>query len=188
MIKNELTREITLTHTPTSFYLLQQNPDAFTLYHFYCYTASWQQEELVYATASFVMKALHWGEDRYLKAKKVLVESKIVSNEQVKGEDGKITGNYILVRTTTPPNGGLVHKGTNNTIIKESKKESKPIIKTTEEAQKVLGNSDSLEEYNQNKLKRKSFIKGGFGFQTGSAKNTIGQFSRKGGVVEYGRE
>lgn len=187
MVKNELTKEITLTHTPTSYWLLQQDPDAFVLYQFYCYTASWQENQLVYATREFTKKALGWGNERYHKAKNILIQGEIISDEQAKNEDGQIIGNYIWVRTVgkthLSSNLQVDTKTPNNTIIKENIKVVNPIVNTVEEAEDVLGDSDSLKERlrmkkelraKKNARLKSSFISPGFGVRP-----TKGGFEQK---------
>lgn len=99
---NKLAEDITLTHTPTSFKLLQESPDAFTLYHFYCYTASWQQSQSIKATTRFASKGLGWGKNRLYKAKKILKDFGIIQDVQRRDKEGKIQGNYILIRYINP--------------------------------------------------------------------------------------
>jgi len=97
-ITNQLNQEITLTHTPTCFWLLKKSPDAFCLYNFYCYTASWQGYNPVKANTEYVMAGLKWGENRLFKAKKILKEGNIIKDIVRRDDQGKVLGNYILVR------------------------------------------------------------------------------------------
>lgn len=100
-VTNELNKEITLTHTATSRFLLKKGragADAFALYNFYCYVASWQQTNDVKATDEFCMKGLYWGRTRFFRAKKLLAESNIVSAVTKRSDEGKIKGHYVHVR------------------------------------------------------------------------------------------
>ena len=165
MIKNELNKIITLTHTPTSYWLLQQDPDAFILYHFYCYTASWQESNELFATNQFVMNSLKWGKDRFQKAKKILISSGIVSNEQIKDEEGKIAGTYVIIRTTIPSNRTVANREPNNSIYINNKN----IVKTTDDLEEVMEVSPELHERMEMKKalrakKKTPFLRGGSGF------------------------
>jgi len=96
---NELNKEIVITHTATLSRLLKKGKvgvDAFTLYNFYCWCASWQLTNQVKATDSFCMKGLHWGRDRFRKAKNLLIKEKIIEVKPYK-EKGKILGWYIHI-------------------------------------------------------------------------------------------
>jgi hypothetical protein len=96
--KNQLNSKITLTHTPTASKLLEIHPDAFCLYNYYCYTASWQDSNPVKATNGFAQKGLGWGKPRLLKAKKILIESGAAEQIYRKDSAGKIIGHYVLVK------------------------------------------------------------------------------------------
>lgn len=109
-IKNDLTKEITLLHTPTLYWLIKQNIDAYILYGFYCYTASWQQEHAIKATTYFVCKALKWGEKRFFEAKGFLKKANIIEDVVRRNSQGKVVGNYILVRKIDIPSTTLIHQ------------------------------------------------------------------------------
>jgi hypothetical protein len=97
-ITNQLNQEITLIHTPTSFWLLKKSADAFALYSFYCYTASWQGMTSIKASGGFVQKALGWGKDKFSKAQKILVDAGIIKENVKRDTSGRIIGHYLLVR------------------------------------------------------------------------------------------
>lgn len=101
---------ITLTAETVSQLIREGHIDSMTLYVAYAEISSWQDTKKVMATTEFMKKRLKWGEVRFLKAKKILVEKKLVSNMQSKGKDGRITGNYIFVNylvSTPPSNRGV---------------------------------------------------------------------------------
>jgi len=98
-IINELNKEIILIHTATASKLLKmgrEGVDAFTLYSFYCWCSSWQLTNKVKATDAFCMKGLHWGKNKFHRAKNILLREGIIKPEE-RREKGKIKGWYIHI-------------------------------------------------------------------------------------------
>jgi hypothetical protein len=147
-IENGLNKEITLTHTPTSYYLLKQSPDAFTLYHFYCYTASWQGNNPIKATNQFAMSGLKWGKTRLSKAKKILQDTGIVKDEVRRNKEGKIEGNFILVRYINPLSSGTEnHPAVCTTSGSQPTNTNKDNINTNKEKESICESKKNFLEY-----------------------------------------
>lgn len=91
-IENEL---IILTKQTLDILLQEENcSDLISLYTFYYYTSKWQKTNQPYCTDSYCQKGLHWGYDKFIKAKKKLFELKLI--EQVINRiNGKFEGYYI---------------------------------------------------------------------------------------------
>ena len=99
-VVNELTKEIIVTHTVTASRLLKKGKvgvNAFTLYNFYCWVASWQLSNKVKATDKFCLRGLHWGKKRLLRAKQLLIKEGIVETVVRKDKEGKISGHFIHI-------------------------------------------------------------------------------------------
>ncbi len=97
---NELNKEIIITHTVTASRLLKKGKggvDAFTLYNFYCWVASWQLTNKVKATDKFCIQGLHWGKPRFIKAKSLLIKEGVIETIVKKDEKGRIIGYYIHI-------------------------------------------------------------------------------------------
>lgn len=97
---NELNKEIIITHTATASRLLKKGKvgvDAFTLYNFYCWVASWQLTNKVKATDKFCIQGLHWGKPRFIKAKTLLIKEGVIKTIAKKDEKGRIIGHYIHI-------------------------------------------------------------------------------------------
>ena len=97
---NELNKEIVLTHTITASRLLKMGKigvNAFTLYNFYCWVASWQMTNRVKANDKFCMKGLHWGRDKFRLAKNLLIKEKIIEVKNRRNEKGQIVAHYIHI-------------------------------------------------------------------------------------------
>jgi hypothetical protein len=71
--------------------------DLIALYTFYYYTAKWQGTNQARATKPYVTKGLGWGEDRYIRASKKLLELKLIETVIRKKPDGTNDGYYIKV-------------------------------------------------------------------------------------------
>jgi hypothetical protein len=79
--------------------LKQENPsDLIALYHFYYYTAKWQNTNRARATTSYTANGLKWSEPRVRKNKKVLLMLGFIEDHQSRNPDTKeITGHYVKV-------------------------------------------------------------------------------------------
>lgn len=164
-ITNQLNQEITLTHTPTCFWLLKKSPDAFALYNFYCYTASWQGHNPIKANTSYAMAGLKWGNNRLFKAKKILQEGNIIKDIVRRKDNGQSAGNYILVRyinkddVLVSENDGNINE--KNDHIEEKDGHIKPgtsvfenhtVVSTTSCCQNTNTNKDNINTNKENKI------------------------------------
>ena len=78
-------------------FLSKENPDdLISLYCFYYYTAKWQKTNQPKATDSFCMSGLHWGYEKFKKAKSKLIEMGLIEKIQSR-EKGMITAWYVKV-------------------------------------------------------------------------------------------
>jgi hypothetical protein len=91
-IENEI---IILTKQTLDKFLQEENcSELISLYTFYYYTSKWQKTNQPYCTDAYCQKGLHWGYEKFLKAKNKLIELGII--EQIKArEKGKFIGFYI---------------------------------------------------------------------------------------------
>jgi hypothetical protein len=119
--------------------------DLIALYMFYYYTAKWQKTNQIKATESYVRVALKWGEDRFRRSKKLLVELGLIKNIKIKDSNSsKIIGHYIQLnlipialvstRLENPPRNAsesITPKGV-NISSEEVKKESPAYTRTRE--------------------------------------------------------
>lgn len=80
-------------------FLKEEKPaDLIALYTFYYYTAKWQRTNQPKATTNFTAKGLHWGDDKVIDRKKILIKLNLIENVMKKDKKtGKIIGNYIKV-------------------------------------------------------------------------------------------
>lgn len=108
-ITNELLQHLVVTHVATATRLLKHGEvgvNAFTLYYFYCLTSAIQRNITVKANDIFCKKGLHWGDDRFGKAKNLLMEEGIIEQIIRRDTKGKVQGAYIKIhyikRSTTP--------------------------------------------------------------------------------------
>lgn len=101
IIKNDLHGAIIMTHTNTAKRIFSQGKDgvdAFCLYCFYAYVAAWQETKQIKATESFVRTGLHWGKDKYHKAKNILIKLNIIEDITRRDANNKILGHYIRIK------------------------------------------------------------------------------------------
>jgi len=78
--------------------LQEEKPaDLIALYHFYYYTAKWQNSNNVKATTTYTARGLKWSTDRVRKNKKRLIELGFLKDVQKRDEQNKITGHFIQV-------------------------------------------------------------------------------------------
>jgi len=105
---------ITLTAETISQLIREGYIDSMTLYVAYAEISSWQDTKNVLATTEFMKKRLKWGDTRFINAKKVLVNKKLISNNTTKGDDGRITGHFIFINylvSTPHSNQGVDERG-----------------------------------------------------------------------------
>lgn len=75
--------------------------DAMTLYMHLMFTARLQATNKVWANNTYVRQGLKWSKERLLKAKSLLFDLDLISQEQIKDETGRFGKFYITVRTRT---------------------------------------------------------------------------------------
>lgn len=99
MNKFALEDQLTIVSTQTLHDLFQEEngADALALYMFYYYTAKWQKTNSVFATKDYCMKGLHWGSQRFINAKRLLIDLELVE-EVVKRDGGKVIGWYVQLK------------------------------------------------------------------------------------------
>ena len=73
--------------------LKQDNPgDLIGLYSFYYYTAKWQKTNQPKCTNTYCMKGLQYGEVRFMRAKKKLMEIGLIESVKIgSGKDGGVS-------------------------------------------------------------------------------------------------
>ena len=96
-IINELENEIFISTFTTINRLFEIDPDALTLYMFYCRCAKIQKTRSVYATNEFCMKGLGWGDQRFKRIKASLIDNNFIEIKQTRDKDGKLNKTYITV-------------------------------------------------------------------------------------------
>ena len=99
-LKYDVNQEPIVTSKATFDILLKQDQpsDLIALYHFYYYTAKWQQTNHAKATTPYVANGLKWSEPRVRKNKKVLIALGLIEDITKKDPITKsITGHYIKV-------------------------------------------------------------------------------------------
>lgn len=84
-------------NTITCLKLFELGNDALVLYMFYVKTAKIQGTLSVYALNSFCKKGLGWGDYKFNKAKKLLVDNKLIETVVKRDENNVITGHYIRI-------------------------------------------------------------------------------------------
>lgn len=75
--------------------------DAMTLYLHLMFTARLQATNKVWASNYYVRQGLKWSKERLLKAKNLLSDLDLISQEQKKDDAGKFQKTYITVKTKT---------------------------------------------------------------------------------------
>ena len=116
-IISEINKEIVITHTATLSRLLKlkkEGSDAFTLYNFYSWVASWQLTNKVKANDIFCMNGLHWGRIRFRKAKDILIKENLIEKITRKDKQGKIKGHYIHIHFLN----GFTTRAKNHPVVK----------------------------------------------------------------------
>lgn len=98
-IKNEILDELIITHTTTAARILaaKNGANAFTLYNFYCYMASKQRTQQVWANREYCMKGLGWGHERLDQAFATLERLKIVERTTTRNADGTMGKPYVKI-------------------------------------------------------------------------------------------
>jgi len=101
-IQNEIDKHLVITSTTTDSRLLSMGKDgvnAFTLYHFYCVQTKIQGTKKVWITDEFCRRGLHWGKLVFARAKKILLEQKMIeeTSQAAKGKKS-FQKKYIVVK------------------------------------------------------------------------------------------
>jgi len=107
---------------------------------------TWQKNNSIKASRSFMMKRLNWGEDKLSKAKARLVEMGVLENVRRTKEDGTVEGYYVLVKhviqtPSEPGTGfdqGLVFEGTSANDLQLNANDPKTILPTLTKQKKDL--------------------------------------------------
>jgi hypothetical protein len=89
-----------LTEITVRRILETDNPcDALALYSFYCYVAKWQRNNSAWAVASYCMKHLKIGKDRFHSAKQTLLDLELIEDDpRYDHEKGRMDRWYVRVR------------------------------------------------------------------------------------------
>jgi len=89
-----------LTEITVRRILQTDNPfDALALYSFYCYMAKWQGNNSAWAVASYCMKNLKIGKDRFHAAKQTLLDLELIEDDpRYDHEKGRMDKWYVRVR------------------------------------------------------------------------------------------
>lgn len=98
-VKNEILDELIITHTTTAARILatKNGANAFTLYNFYCYMASKQRTQQVWANREYCMKGLGWGHERLDQAFETLERLKVVERVVTRNADGTMGKPYVKI-------------------------------------------------------------------------------------------
>ena len=91
----------------------EDGADAVALYSFYYMTAKKQETNQVWASQSFCMKGLKWGDVRFLRAKKLLEKYDLIEIIKGKGMNDKWYIKVKYVRSNSPQNK-VVRLGANS--------------------------------------------------------------------------
>jgi len=78
--------------------LMNLNPDSATLYLFYHKTSKLQKTNSIWATNSFVMKGLKWGDTKLKKARRILFDLDLIEEVRNRDSKGKIVGCYLILK------------------------------------------------------------------------------------------
>lgn len=157
MIENEKKQEfledqlIILTKSIIDKFLKEKNPaDLISLYTFYYYTAKWQKTNQPHCTDGYVQKGLHWGYDKFIKTKKILLNLGLIEQVVNKTSKGTIEGYYIKIKfiikqsASTLQNPGLDTTSTG--------KQSTNALSTNNENALSTNNENKLLSKDNNKL------------------------------------
>lgn len=106
---------ITVTQT-TLVRLYALSADAATLYVFYCNTAKLQANRIGYtnkikATDTYCRRGLKWGEKKFYKAKKILLDNNFIKKIIDKKAGGQVKGWYIQVNYLLKPQSSFPESG-----------------------------------------------------------------------------
>lgn len=160
----ELSEELVATTMTSMSRLLNlgENSDAMTLYMFYLYTSKYQDQKSVKATDTFCMRGLHWGKDRFYRAKKLLQEDGWIEEDIKRDKTNRITAHYVKVKyrvkshsphfqRVAPPEGG--NQETNTPLVNKihHKEENTPITVATAEPTQEKAPFNEEEEYDRYK-------------------------------------
>lgn len=107
---------------------------------------TWQKNNSIKASMSFMEKRLHWGEARLRSTKAQLVELGLLENIVRKDDVGKVTGHYVLVKhiihppseSSTGKSQGVVSEGTSANDLQLSANDIKPPKKSEQQNEALL--------------------------------------------------
>jgi hypothetical protein len=92
IIENDLVSNTILMDGWTYDILLKESRDAALLYSFYCNCSRRQNTNSVYATNTFCKRGLQWGDHKFKKAKKILIDKNLISLKVERHKDGENKG------------------------------------------------------------------------------------------------
>ena len=99
IIISKITSDIILNKDSDRGIVQKYPADLMALYWLYYYIAKWQGTNSPKSTTSFAAKGLKWSEDRVRRAKKQLIELRLIEDITSRNKDtNKITGHYIYVK------------------------------------------------------------------------------------------
>ena len=131
--------------------LKQDNPgDLIGLYSFYYYTAKWQKTNQPKCTNTYCMKGLQYGEDRFMRAKKKLMEIGLI--ESVKIGSGKDAGWYVKILYLSKINQEPGKHG--SCVDQEPGKHGSCPTKNPENTVQMLNNSIIIKNNNNTIIKK----------------------------------
>ena len=70
---------------------------AMELYVFYLFQSLSQESKSIKITQEEARKGLDWGRDRFVKARKILIESGLIESVKEKDSSGKFTGSFLKI-------------------------------------------------------------------------------------------
>jgi len=125
-------KDIIMFTTKTAEFLLSDNPDSMSLYVFYIKNAKIQKTNQIWNTDTFGMTGLGWGKKRYTDAKKVLLDSGLLTLIQTRDSKGRLNKtflklNYIHKHQNTHVDETTAGKQETNAL--SNKKEMLKVIK-----------------------------------------------------------
>lgn len=184
----DLENEVCVTSLQTLQSLFSRDSDAVSLYMFYTMCAKKQGTESIRATNGFCQNGLHWGKNRFFKAKRILEEMGLIEEVIRRDLNGLIQGHYIRVKylwkakessvlvshPVDQPDGGFqptnaLDNNNINALDKENKNAS-PIVPKGDVEKKVTEKDFEAfwKEYPLKKAKqaaRRSFLKANVPFE-----------------------
>jgi hypothetical protein len=77
--------------------------DAYLMYSHLMFTSRLQDTKNVKATEKYIRAGLHWGRDRFYKAKNLLFDLSLIEAVKRRGASGKIEGHYLKIHASATP-------------------------------------------------------------------------------------